>query len=171
MNARTKTGLTMTVWLGLALMLVGAAWAQEASPIGEFCFKLLPFDDTISIDVVQMDTPVESTGFFTYSAHWQGLTVYALHGGGTATYNPRFQVFTLDIIVQNTSTFFDRQRICRLSAVTSTLLSGSWVVECLGNSPPTPAYIREGGIAHIDCAAAAEANSRPRTSSSRLVGE
>jgi hypothetical protein len=150
--------------LVVALVLVftsgGVAWSQETSTsVGEVCFRLLSFDDTLSFDVVQFSTPPDAPSFFTFGAHWEarlpnGELFYELTGGGTAVFNPQAAVLTLDVVLRNATPFFGDQRLCRLNGATDPALSGTWAVTCSGLVPPrqggTP-FLAQGTLLLIPC--------------------
>jgi hypothetical protein len=161
--------------LAVALMLMGAlcvpAWAQDAgSSIGKVCFRMLSFDDTIALDVVQFNLPEGVPSFFSFGVHWEGRTpqgvlVYAMDGGGSAVFNlisggdsvldPPVGVFSIDAVVRNTTIFFMDQRICHLRGTTDATLTGQWSLICTGKVPPTQGgtpYLVQGTLLRINCA-------------------
>jgi hypothetical protein len=155
---QTKTGLPLV--LGLLLMLGSTAWAQGVgSSIGEVCFRLLPFDDVVALNVTQFDLPNGVPGFFTFGVHWIGESppgnlVYEMDGNGSAGYNPAGDTFTVDIVTWNKTPFFTGEPICRLNGATDGSLTGRWALDCIGRFPPsqggTP-YYAQGTIVNVSC--------------------
>lgn len=158
MSARTRTALTMFILLSMALL--GLSWAQPAGrSLGEVCWRLLPFDDVISLNVVQFDLPPKAPMFFTFATHWRGESppgnlVYEMAGNGSAGYNPGDHVFTLDIVLRNTTPYFGGHRSCQVTAATDGTLHGTWATQCLGATPPfqggTP-FLVQGTFTPMAC--------------------
>lgn len=159
-----RVGLVGVLFMALALVLgiALASWAQETAgvSIGQVCFRMLSFDDTIKLNVVQFSVPAETPGFFTFGLHWEGRApdgrlVYALDGGGSAVFNPEAEVFTLDLVLWNRTNFFGNQRICRLHGATDGTLTGNWSMNCSGLVPPTQGgtpYLVQGTLVLMPCA-------------------
>jgi hypothetical protein len=165
-NEHMKSRRNMGIVLGILLMLGGVAWGQGVgSSIGEVCFRLLPFDDVIALNVTQFDLPNGVPGFFTFGVHWIGESppgnlVYEMDGNGSAGYNPAGNTFTVDIVTWNQTPFFTGQPICRLNAATDGTLTGRWASDCIGRFPPsqggTP-YYAQGALVPVLCPGASVA--------------
>jgi hypothetical protein len=159
-RAPRETTFGVAVFVALALITVAAiVWAQEvvSFPAGDFCWRMMPFDDTIKIQTEMFNIPDDAPAHFVLSTHWAGLTTYAMEGGGQATFNRLGRVFSLDILLQNKTTFFAAQPICHLKIMTEPNLNGSWAVDCVGErpvgqAPKKPPFLVEGTALPIVCA-------------------
>lgn len=179
----------LTTLVAVTLLNASGVWADDqqhrppAMPTVEQCWQLFPFDDTIRVTRSPLEIEDENRrkrhappapSFFWLAIHWQGLDVYELDGGGTATDNLPAQTLTLDIVLHNPSPFFGGHPICRLTIATGPELTGPWATDCLGATPPfqggTP-YLVQGTLTPIACADEASLQSMaPLSQGGRLAG-
>lgn len=156
-------GLMQVGAVVLFLSGAGQVWAQVAGePIGEVCARMLPFDDVITLDVVQLAVPPGVPAFFTFAAYWlaampDGSIVYEMPGSGSAGYNPTFDVYSLDIVLRNIASFaFGANTNCKLTAIIDGSMNGPWAIQCIGRTPPTQGgtpYFAQGTFAPMECPA------------------
>jgi hypothetical protein len=141
------------------LLILGLAWqaAAEPRPLGDWCWRMYPFADTVLARVYTGETlDGEPHVPLTYNFWWLGLTEYSLSGGGTGTINYSGQLITLQAVAHNTRPFpyFRGNPIMEFKAVMSLdTFTGRWTAHVDGalidGQPP-----HEGGgyLQPIDCA-------------------
>lgn len=169
MTHEKRVGIIGVLFLLLALVLGVVMVSAEpvGVSIGEVCFRTLPFDDVLHMDVVQFEVAPGVPAFFTFAVHWigespigSGNVVYELSGNGTAGYNPgdatHPATFTIDLTAWNQTTFFGGNPACKKRAATDGTLTGHWATDCLGKFPPsqggTP-YYAQGTLVPFPCTA------------------
>lgn len=141
--------MVLALLMGAAI----AAFAQDTS-LGQFCWNMTPFDDTIIVDASWFEAPPGLTAWYAFSVAWHGLTFYTLNGGGTATNDPASGLLTADLLLRNASTFFGGHTMCRLSMSLDFTLEGPWAMLCHGLTPPTQGgtpYLVQGTTTRIAC--------------------
>ena len=142
--ARGMMGLAVVVIL-TALLPSPVGAGQD---LGQFCWKLDPFVDTLRLTVT---LATGDAALFELHGRWRaiatagqqaaggaGPATYQLLGAGTAT-ESLTQPISIDLgfeAVHNT-TFFGGNRSCNFFAVINNLftLSGSWTLQCPGTTP------------------------------------
>jgi hypothetical protein len=91
------------------LILVAMAWyaAAETRVLGDWCWRLTPFADTIMARVYEAES-VEGEPYIplTLKLYWLGLNVYSLSGGGTGGINYSGDVLTLHAVVRQNNPGF-----------------------------------------------------------------
>jgi hypothetical protein len=143
-RARALMGLAVVVLL--TAMLPSSAGAGQ--DLGQFCWKLDPFVDTLRLSVTQA---TGAAALFELHGRWRatatvlqqaaggaGPATYQLLGAGTAT-GSLAQPSSIELgfeAVHNT-TFFGGNFSCHLFAVINNVftLSGSWTLQCPGPTP------------------------------------
>jgi len=131
--------------MGLMLVVVLTAMRPSsavAQSLGNFCWNLSPFVDTVLLSITQQSPN------FNLNGRWRALGgnavggtngIYQLLGAGTATPSAT-KGNTIDAgfqAVHNTG-FFGGNRGCNLSAeIDSLTLNGTWTVQCPGPAPFT----------------------------------
>jgi hypothetical protein len=87
------------------LILVLMAWHAAAEPraLGEWCWRMYPFADTVLARVYTGETlDGEPHVPLTMNLWILGLTVYSFSGGGTGTMNFSGEVLTVQSVLHNT---------------------------------------------------------------------
>jgi hypothetical protein len=140
--------------MGLAVVVILTAVlpspAGAGQDLGQFCWRLDPFVDTLRLSVTQASG---AAALFELHARWRatatagqqaaggaGPAMYQLLGAGTAT-DSLAQPGSIELglkAVHNT-TFFGGNLNCDLFAVINNLftLSGAWTLQCPGTTPFT----------------------------------
>jgi hypothetical protein len=129
-------GLAMVVIL--TAMLPSSAAAQQ---LGDFCWTLNPFVDTIRLSITQAGGQIlQLNGRWLAkggnAAGGAGGT-YQLLGSGTATVSVTLpNSFEAGFQAAHNTTFFGGNQGCNLFAVIDNLtLNGSWTLQCPGPTP------------------------------------
>jgi hypothetical protein len=138
--AQGMIGLAMVVIL--TAMLPSPAGAQQ---LGDFCWTLNPFVDTIRLAITQAGGQI-----FQLNGRWlanasagqqaaggAGPATYQLLGSGTASVSVTLpNSFEAGFQAAHNTTFFGGNRGCNLFAVIDNLsLNGSWTLQCPGPTP------------------------------------
>jgi hypothetical protein len=140
--------------IGLAVAVILTAMlpssARAAQDLGQFCWKLDPFVDTLRVDITQ---GTGAAALFELHVRWRatatagqqaaggaGPATYQLLGAGAAT-DSLTQANSIDLgfeAVHNTA-FFGGNRSCNFFAVINNVftLSGPWTLQCPGTTPFT----------------------------------
>jgi hypothetical protein len=138
--------------LAAVVLLTGMlpSLAGAGQDLGQFCWRLDPFVDTLRLSVTQADG---AAALFELHARWRataaageqaaggaGPATYQLLGAGTAS-NSLTQPGSIDLALDavHNTTFFGGNRSCGFFAVINNLftLSGSWTLQCPGTTPFT----------------------------------
>jgi hypothetical protein len=129
--------ISLAVVVILTAMLPSPAGAQPLEHIGNFCWSLNPFVDTLLLEVTSVNTvfALDGRGRATGGNAAGGANgVYQLLGSGTATPSIT-QGNTIDVGFQavHNTTFFGGNHGCNLYASINTLsLNGTWALQCPG---------------------------------------
>jgi hypothetical protein len=149
----------MQAVLVVFLVLVAMAWYAAAEPraLGDWCWRLAPFHDTVLARVYTGDTlEGEPHVPLTFNLWWLGLNVYSLSGGGTGTMNFSGEVLTLQSVAHNTLPFpyFGGNPVTEFKAVTGLgTFTGHWAARSEGAIIfGRPAHEVSGQMQWIDCA-------------------
>ncbi len=144
--ARGMIGLAVVVIL--TAMLPSPAGAAE--DLGQFCWRLDPFVDTLRLAITQASG---AAALFELHGRWRamatagqqaaraagpGSATYQLLGAGAATDSlTQPGSFELGFKAVHNTTFFGGNLSCDLFAVIGFTLSGSWSLQCPGTTPFT----------------------------------
>jgi hypothetical protein len=139
----------------MALLLFSSTQVlADPEPLGEFCWRLMPFDDVITVDVTQLAPP---TVHFSMATRWVGplpggMLAYTLQGGGTGVESYDEARVSFDLVMHNPSMgFFGNKRICRLNAsLQLDTFGGVWFADCLGGTGGA-AFVVQGTLAPVVC--------------------
>jgi hypothetical protein len=122
--------------------------------LGEFCWRLTPFDDIITVDVTQRTPPDMD---FAMRVKWigplpGGAIAYTLQGGGEGVDSHDEARVSIDVPMHNPSMgFFGNKRICRLTAsLQLDTFGGVWFADCLGGTGGA-AFVVQGTLAPVVC--------------------
>jgi hypothetical protein len=122
--------------------------------LGEFCWRLTPFDDVITVDVIQR-TPPEVD--FAMKVKWigplpGGTIAYTLQGNGSGGESYDENRVGFDFVMHNPSMgFFGNKRICRLTAsLDMSTFGGPWFADCLSGTGGA-AFVVQGTLAPVVC--------------------
>ena len=141
--ARGMMGLAVVVIL--TAMLPSPAGAQS-DQLGQFCWTLNPFVDTLLLEITQGAQVFELHGRWLANASagqqaagGAGPAIYQLLGAGTATTSVTLpNSFEGGFQAVHNTTFFGGNRGCNLYTVIDNLtLDGSWTLQCPGPTPFT----------------------------------
>jgi hypothetical protein len=141
--------------------LVLMAWHAAAEPryLGEFCWRLAPFADTVMVRLYTGETlDGEPHVPLTQNFWWLGLNVYSFSGGGTGAINHSGEVLSLQSLVHNTRgfPFFQGNPVVELKAVMGLdSFVGHWAARSEGAIvlQGRPAHAVDGVMQPIDCSA------------------
>jgi hypothetical protein len=140
--------------LVMALLLCSSTQVMaEPEHLGEFCWRLTPFDDIITVDVTQRTPPDMD---FAMRVKWigplpGGMVAYTLQGGGGGIDSYDEQRVSFDFVMHNPSAFFASQRLCRLAAsLDLDTFGGVWFADCQGGNSSTP-FLVKGTLAPVVC--------------------
>lgn len=130
MSSKVAKGL-FTLAVVVALMAMAPATADADGSLGQFCWKLDPFVDTMRIDV---STGAGPATMFNLHARWRGATSYQLLGAGEATASLlSVGKFDLGLEMAHNTTFFGGNKSCNFFAVLDpSTLAGTWLFQCPG---------------------------------------
>lgn len=124
------------VLLVLAVVAVLTALAPTTSDalseLGQFCWTMSPFVDTLRVNVTQAGgTPGD---LFEMHVRWRAASSYQLLGAGLATASfPTTGSFDIGIVAAHNTTFFGSNQVCNLYArISTSTLGGPWTVKCPG---------------------------------------
>jgi hypothetical protein len=150
--ARGMIGLAVVVIL--TAMLSSPAGAQQEAQLGQFCWTLNPFVDTIRLSITQGSSPA---AIFELHGRWlanaaagqqaaggAGPANYQLLGAGTATDSTTLpNSFEAGFQAVHNTTFFGNNRGCNLYTVIDNMtLNGSWSLQC---GP----FTNQGNLTHV----------------------
>jgi hypothetical protein len=96
--------VTMQALLVVYLILVAMAWQAAAEPraLGEWCWRMAPFVDTVLVRVYTGEyIDGEPHLPLTFNLWILGLNVYSFSGGGTGTVNYSAELLTLQSVAFN----------------------------------------------------------------------
>jgi hypothetical protein len=141
--------------LVMALLLCSSTQVlAQPEHLGEFCWRLMPFDDVITVDVTQRTPPDMD---FAMRVKWigplpGGAIAYTLQGGGEGVDSHDEARVSIDVPMHNPSMgFFGNKRICRLTAsLQLDTFGGVWFADCLGGTGGA-AFVVQGTLAPVVC--------------------
>jgi hypothetical protein len=158
----------------MALLLCSATQVMaQPEHLGEFCWRLTPFDDIITVDVTQRTPPDMD---FAMRVKWigplpGGMVAYTLQGGGEGVDSYDEQRVSFDFVMHNPSTFFGNRRICRFNAsLDLDTFGGVWFADCLGGVGG-PGFVVQGTLAPVVCEGIGFFSTSSSSSTPNLAGQ
>lgn len=138
--------------------VLSAAWAvAQPVPMGNVCWQLSPFVDTLTFKVTQRHA---SEPDYAIRSQWEaanpdGTIAYALSGAGGAALSFDEETFAVALTLNNPSRFFNSQDTCEYHAnIVNGPSTGKWYLNCQGpNNIPFPV---NGTLTPIECEADVE---------------
>jgi hypothetical protein len=137
--------------------LMAMAWSAAAEPrlLGDWCWRKVPFQDTVLVRVYTDDLDGEPHVPLTYNFWQLARTEYSLSGGGSGTINYSGGLLTLHAVAHNTHpSAFGGQPVLEFKAVIALdTFAGRQAIRGTGapSAAATP-WESSSGMQWIDCA-------------------
>jgi hypothetical protein len=148
----------MQALLVVSLILMAMAWQAAAEPraLGDWCWRLVPYQNTVLLRVYTGETlDGEPHVPLTYNFWMLGLDIYSFSGGGTGTLNYSGGLLTLQAVAHMThDTAFGGNPVLEFKAVIALdTFAGRTSIRAEGAPRPFAiAYEDKTGMQWIDCA-------------------
>lgn len=141
-----------------ALTALGPSTSNAGTDIGQFCWTMSPFIDTLRISVNQAGG--SAADVFEMHVRWRAAGFYQLLGAGLATGSfPTTGSFDVGIVAAHNTTSFGANQICNLYArISPSTLGGPWTLKCPGAAAD---FTNSGTLVATTCSSVMEEATGP----------